>query len=133
MSDLFAPPVAPDLLNSPRLRIMQVDGDNMEPTLRSRFDYVLVAPVDSYHHEGIYVLDADPFPGMLLYRCTSDFAGGVRLLNDNKVYRQDHRVPREWFAQHVLGKVVALIKVQDHHLLNGEPYPTMQPVRGTGL
>lgn len=64
------------------------------------------------------------------HRCTTDFAGGVRLLNDNKVYRQDHTVPREWFAQHVLGKVVALIKVQDHHLLNGEPYPTMQPVRG---
>ena len=64
MSDLFAPPMNPDLLNSPRLQILQMDGDNMEPTLRSRFDYMLVAPVDRYEHDGIYVLDADPLPGM---------------------------------------------------------------------
>jgi phage repressor protein C with HTH and peptisase S24 domain len=118
MHDLFVPAIAS------RLRIHRPLGDNMEPTIRSTMDYLLIAPVSTYRGEGIYVSDDDG-----AFRCQrGPRQGTLWLLSDNRTY-QKQRVACEWSDEHVTGKVAALIKTQDHFLLEGRDPPGMEPVR----
>lgn len=115
MNDLFALPANPEAIYSKRLRVHMVDGDGMEPDLRSRRDYVLIAPVDGYCGEGIYLIEVGG--GQTLYR-VQNILTGLRLKLDNPVYGDSGVVvTREQFAEDVLGFVVADIKVRDERFL----------------
>ncbi len=95
-------------LDWPATRIVQVEGDHMEPTLRGGRDYVVCLPIDHYAGEGLYVIDQLGLP--LVYRFESDFQGGIAMLRDNKLYReQPPSLTRQQFEQMVLAKVVAKI------------------------
>lgn len=121
MNRLITPPVSADRILSSRLRVRMVDGDGLEPELKSRRDYVLIDPVDSYCGEGIYLLDVGAGP--VLYRV--QWAGGdnVMFRNTNPLYRDNgHVVSREKFDEVTLGIVVADIKVRDERVLReGRP------------
>ena len=97
-------------LASPRVRIVPVVGDGMEPTLRPR-DFALCRPVQGYQGEGIYLL-SDLVGGETFYRVDSGAARGrVRLLLDNPYY-QGGEVDRADFEQRVQAIVVADIRTR---------------------
>ncbi|RMI21392.1 S24 family peptidase [Sinorhizobium meliloti] len=109
-------PIPAESVFSDRFRIHAVTGDSMEPTLKARRDYVLLAPVCTYVGEGIYVFSQDVW--MDFYRVTPnlDGKGNLRLFRDNKQY-QDLIVTREQFEEGVVGFVVAEIKVKNERFL----------------
>lgn len=112
--DLFPPALRPDTFQSPGIRISPVLGDNMEPTLRSRFDYVVCAPTDRYDGEGLYLIDQ--MGAGVVYRCQCGGNGLIWLLSDNKHYSRKTVTP-EQFSEIVLAKVVADVKVRDEGTL----------------
>lgn len=114
--DLFAPALRPDAFQSSGIRISPVMGDNMEPTLRERFDYVVCQPVNGYAGEGLYLADLAGFGFPQVHRVSCDMAGGLTLSSDNPHYRTK-TVSREKFEAAVLAKVVADIRVRDHGAL----------------
>lgn len=114
--NVFHPPIPAEKVLSPSLRVHMVDGDGMEPDLKSRRDYVMIAPTAAYCGEGIYLLDWGPGP--VLYR--AQWAGGGKILIklDNPLYRDGGRIfSRDQFDEMVVGFVVADIKVRDEHKL----------------
>lgn len=114
MNDMFAPALPAESVLSDRLRVHPVIGDRMCDTLRSGYDYVLLAPVDGYSGEGIYlVFDGI---GLDLFRVSPTGNRQLRLSGDNKHYK-DHIWTLDLFNEHVLGIVVADIKVRDEHHL----------------
>lgn len=120
--DLFGQAVPATALLSPQLRLEMVPSDTMEPTLRSRWDHVLVRPCTSYEGEGIYLM-SDPFGGVKLTRASSTLGGRkghLLLYSDNKHYGE-HLVERDWFEESVLAIVVADVKVRDARLLMPAP------------
>lgn len=115
--DLFAPAIRPDAFQSSGIRIALVEGDNMEPTLRGRWDYVVCSPIDRYDGEGLYLVDLHNCGTGSIYRCqTNGSLGGLWLLSDNQHYGR-HTLSREEFAELVLAKVVADVKVRDEQTL----------------
>lgn len=112
--DLFGPITTPETLNSTRLRLELVRGDNMQPTLMADRDFVLCAPTHGYEGEGIYLV-SDPF-GWGVYRCEHILGGEIRLSSDNKVY-SPRSVDLAEFNEIVLAKVVADVKVRDPRAL----------------
>jgi len=65
------------------MRLMPVENDTMEPTLRSG-DAVGVVPVDRFRGEGVYVIESGGFP--LIFRCRHERNGRIFLWRDNKRY-----------------------------------------------
>lgn len=108
--DLFGPLATPDTLTSTKLRLEQVRGDNMEPTLRANRDLALCLPVHTYTGSGIYLL-GNEF-GWNIYRCENILSGEIRLSSDNKIY-PPQSVPLDYFNENVVAKVVADVKVRD--------------------
>ncbi|MEC4591606.1 S24 family peptidase [Nitrospirillum amazonense] len=95
-------------------RFMPVEGDSMEPTLRSG-DLVAVVPVTAWHGEGVYALEM--LPGCLeLFRCAPDYRGGLVLNRDNPRYTT-RTVDRAWFLDHVTAKVAGIVTITDRALL----------------
>ncbi len=95
-------------LASPRVRIVRVIGDGMEPTLRPRLDFALCRPVHSYQGEGVYLL-SDTIGGETFYRVDSGGGGKLRLLLDNKHY-QGGEIGLADFNARVLAIVLADIR-----------------------
>lgn len=114
MNDLLAQRIPPQSLLSDRLRVHAVAGDGMEPTLRGNRDYVLTAPVDTYHGEGLYLLDTGI--GVDLFRVTNMLDRRLLLSRENPRY-QDHILDREIFEERVMGIVVADIRARDERFL----------------
>ncbi|PRD42088.1 hypothetical protein C5748_18205 [Phyllobacterium phragmitis] len=116
MKDFFAPSIPADVLQSPELRVVPVIGDSMHPTFRGDHDYALIRPVSGYVGEGIYVLECGF--GIELFRVESTLGGSrqLRLSRDNPAYLDQFR-SIEQFESHVLGIVVADIKVRNCQLL----------------
>lgn len=115
MSDFFAPAIPAERILSKALRVHMVDGDGMAPELRGGRDYALIAPVQSYRGEGLYLIEV--YGGATLYRVQNILGGQLRLSMDNPVYTASFTVTREQFEETVLGIVVADIKVRDDHKL----------------
>ncbi len=118
MHDLFPPAVTAEAFRSARLRVVQVVGDGMAPTLRPHFDFALCKPVDRYQGEGIYLL-ADCLGGQDFFRVDGVLDAGeprVRLMRDNPLYPMKI-VAKAQFEEAVLAFVVADIKVRDHRFL----------------
>lgn len=88
---------------NPSPRFTPIDNDTMEPTLR-RGDYVAVLPCEGYEVEGFYLIDLGG--SSRIFRCCSDYRGGIDLISDNAAYPK-HTLTREEFGQHVLGRAVA--------------------------
>ncbi|MBO9108726.1 S24 family peptidase [Agrobacterium sp. S2/73] len=116
MNDLFAPAVPAENVLSSKLRVHMVDGDGMEPELRSRRDYVLLSPTSTYCGEGIYLIDVGG--GSALYRVQNIMAGKLLMKLDNPLYRGgDMTMSREEFTEIALAIVVADIRVRDERFL----------------
>ena len=98
-------------MNDSGARVVPIDDDAMEPTLR-KGDGVLVDPtVDRYVGEGLYVLGNEEH--MRVYRVQPNIGGCLRLISDNKLY-PGFTLSRAEFDDCVLGKVLALGVVLDH-------------------
>ena len=96
-------------LASPRVRVVRVIGDGMEPTLRPRLDFALCRPVHSYQGEGIYLLSGE-LGGETFYRVDA-LCGRVRLLLDNPLYRGGGgEITPDEFNSRVLAIVLADIR-----------------------
>ena len=113
MMDLIPAPIPPETYQSSRLRIVLVDSDNMEPTL-NRGDCVMVLPVTQFEYDTIYAIDR----GDGLITVTRAFQaryGMIRLQRDNELYPRSDTdlVALDWFNEHVVGLVVADIKLRD--------------------
>ncbi len=116
MNDLFAPAIPAENVLSSKLRVHMVDGDGLEPELRSRRDYVLLSPTNVYCGDGIYLIDVGG--GDALYRVQNIMGGKLLLKFDNPLYRcGDLILTRDEFAEIALGIVVADIKVRDERFL----------------
>ncbi|MBM7044074.1 hypothetical protein [Rhizobium lusitanum] len=113
MSDLFASSIAPEKVLSTKHRVHPVAGDSMEPTFRGGLDYALIAPVQCFRGDGVYLIDAGS--SIELYRVSATLSG-LRLARDNPIYG-DNFVARDVFDDHVLGIVVAEIRVYDERFL----------------
>lgn len=118
MNELFAPAIPADKVFSDRFRVHPVEGDRMSPTLKPFRDYVLIAPVDHYEGEGIYLVFDGFTPQLYRVSSTLDRSRPLCLSGDNDRY-QDHHFSAEQFNEHVLGIVVADIKVRDERHLRG--------------
>ena len=109
-------PINPELFQQAPVRLSPVNGDNMEPTLRGGWDYVVCAPIDTYAGEGLYLLDGGSFGFPQVFRCEANVSRtsgwDVRLISDNQRYPEQY-VTRDQFAGMVLAKVVADLKVRD--------------------
>lgn len=82
-------------------RMMPVESDSMQPTLRIG-DAVGVMPCDRYEGEGVYVLM--DYGAVFLRRVQSRGRGDIHLYCDNKVYpAEDISVDR--FKELVVGRV----------------------------
>lgn len=116
MSDLFYPPITAEADATTAMRIHLVDGDGMEPALKCRRDYVMIAPVSAFCGEGIYLVDWGPGP--VLYRAQWTGGGKILIKLDNPLYRDSgHTCTRDQFDEIVVGFVVADIKVRDERFL----------------
>ncbi len=116
MNGFFAPAMSADRVMSSALRVHAVQGDGMFPLLRGSMDYVLVAPVDTYRGEGIYLFHNGL--GEDLSRVTSAWDGkkSLCLSKENDRY-SSFTVPLDKFNESVLAIVVADIKVRDERFL----------------
>lgn len=116
MEAFFAPAIPAEAVMSPKLRVHMVDGDGMEPTLRSRKDYVLLAPVTEWCGDGLYLVDWGAGP--TLYRAQHAGLGNVLIKLDNPLYRDEGNVfTRDQFNEMVVGYVVADIQVREERFL----------------
>jgi len=91
------------------LSLVLVQGDQVSHDLRHG-DYAVTAPCDGFQCDGIYVIDNNSTP--LLYRVQDASRGALVLLHD-RAPEFATAVGRDWFDQHVLGIVVADLKVRD--------------------
>lgn len=113
MMDLIPRPIPPEAYQSSRLRIVLVDSDNMEPTL-SKGDCVMVLPVTQFEYDTIYAIDRGD--GLItVIRAYQARYGMIRLQRDNELYPRSDTdlVDLDWFNEHVVGLVVADIKLRD--------------------
>lgn len=110
------PKVDPKAFRSDKLFIHPVEGDAMSPGLKQDRDCVICAPTDKYICEGVYLIGDEHWQD--LYRCERRLAsnGDVWMGRDDKTY-SDAIVTAEWFAEHVLGFVVANIIVTNEVIL----------------
>lgn len=115
MTDFFAPAIPAEHVLSSHLRVHMVDGDGMEPSLRSRRDYVLVAPIQGWVGDGVYLIDVHG--GATLYRAQNILGGKIQIKLDNPRYSSTFTFSREEFYEIALGIVVADIKVRDERFL----------------
>jgi hypothetical protein len=97
-----------DGLGQPRL--MPIEDDAMQPELRHG-DLVVVVPIDHFRCDGLYVLDVSGTAAV--YRCSSNFRGGIEARRDNPLYSDWTFPTGAEFDAHVLGYVVATVKVID--------------------
>lgn len=108
-------PLRADGFGSRNLRIHPVEGDGLAPELNGRLDYVVLAMVNGYCGDGIYLVDWGMGP--VLYRVQSIGSGNVLMRFSNPVYQSEFTFSVEKFAEMVLGYVVADVKVRDNSML----------------
>lgn len=112
MSSLFAPAIPAERIMAGQLRVWLVDGDGMEPDLKSRRDYVMIAPVSSYCGEGLYLVDWGLGP--TIYRAQYAGPGKILIKLDNPLYRDAGRIfAHAQFDEMCVGFVVADIRVRN--------------------
>ena len=100
-----------------RLRISKPLGVAVtwQPTHTAGLDFVIIAPVTTFHQEGIYAFTADDT--VKLYRCRrTDAPLQFLLASDNPLFT-GQMVDADWFRDAVLGKAVAEVRVTDPELL----------------
>ncbi|WP_037073742.1 S24 family peptidase [Rhizobium leguminosarum] len=114
MNDFLAPAIPAEKIMSSRLRIHMVDSDGMAPALLPMRDYVLIAPIQGYHGDGVYLIDLQG--GSTLYRVQNMLGGQLRLSMDNPLYGS-FTFTKAQFEEIVLGIVVADIKVRNERFL----------------
>ena len=101
---------------SPELRLIMVEDDAMEPTLR-RGDAVCALPVSAYSGEGVYLIDKG-YPAVCR---VSPGPRSLLLSTDNKLYGPPTEYTKAQFNEFVIGKVGAFIRVVNGDVLEGRP------------
>lgn len=104
------PSTAEAILRPSDLFQIAVRGDHMQPTYRAGEHYLVMQPVDRFEYDGVYALQIDGEP--LVYRCESNFRGGIHIQPDNRAYSA-WTIPRAAFAQIVLGVCVGELHIRD--------------------
>lgn len=103
------------------LRAFPVLGDMMAPTFR-RGDFALVAPVDDYRGDGVYVIGLED-PSLLRVEVAAPRPRGapvtLRLVPDNRRYAA-HDMTRADFRAHVVAKAVFAVTMMDPALIPDE-------------
>ncbi len=121
MSKPDQPPIPPIILSliqtalGPKPRFMPVVGEGMAPTLRHG-DFVAVIPVSGFRCDALYVLDLAGEAGV--YRCSSNFKGGVDAYKDNPRLGR-YTLTRAEFEDAAIGQVLATCNIQDRTLMRG--------------
>ncbi len=115
MNNLVAPVIPAENILSDKFRVHAVLSDGMEPSLRARRDFVVLAPISNYVGEGVYAI-FDGYGVPELFRVTPEFGKGLRLFRDNKRY-QEYVLTIEKFEEVVVGFVIADINVKDERFL----------------
>lgn len=110
--DLIPRPIPPEAYQSPRLRIVLVDSDNMQPTL-NKGDCVMVLPITQFEYDTLYAIDRGD--GLITVIRAYQEGRAIRLQRDNELYPRSDTdlVDLDWFNEHVVGLVVADIKLRD--------------------
>jgi hypothetical protein len=122
MNDLFAPPaINRETFVSRGLSVVPVVGDEMLPTLRGDFDYVLAAPVPRFFYDSLYVVEIMGMPSVR--RCQYHGNGEIGLIVDNERYgatpgERETLLTVDEFNACVLGIVVCDLKVRDHRMMS---------------
>lgn len=116
----LVPPV--EKLSLGGFHVHMVDGDGMAPDLRSKRDYVIVAPVREYRGEGVYLVDWGYGPVLYRAQGSGNREKPIMIFLDNPVYRQGengglHHFTLDQFNEMVVGFVVADIRVRDERFL----------------
>ncbi len=111
-------PIPPDTYFSSKLRIVPIDTDGMEPTFM-RGDCAVILPVTRFDQDGLYAVS--PRDGAItVIRATYQYdTKNVRIRRDNELYNRhgDQFVDIDWFNKHIVGLVVADIKVREAGVL----------------
>lgn len=112
---LLASPLGAHGFGPRNLRIHPVEGDGLSPDLYGRRDYVVLATVNRYCGEGIYLVDWGMGP--VLYLVQSVGNGNVLMRLTNPLYRSEFTFSLPEFNDMILGYVVADLKLRDETLL----------------
>lgn len=112
---LLASPLGVEGFGSRTLRIHPVEGDGLAPDLIGRRDYVVLAMVNRYCGEGIYLVDWGMGP--VLYQVQSIGNGNVLMRLTNPLYRSGFTFSVQEFNDIILGFVVADLKLRDEAML----------------
>ncbi|MEP0518555.1 MAG: S24 family peptidase [Hyphomicrobiales bacterium] len=102
----------------PNLRVVEVKGDRMAPTLRSGADHLIVRPTHEYEGEALYAL-ATPFGTIEIFRVQPAAPGMLALLSDNEIYSR-RELTKADFDEEVVGIVLYQL-----HRLRSDITPTL--------
>lgn len=110
------PEVDPQAFRSDRIRIHPVQAQTVNGLTPSR-DCVVVVPTERYICEGVYLIAENGWEG--LARCERLFGGKgeVWIKRELPCSVTEDIMPAEWFAEHVIGFVVANIIVTNETIL----------------
>jgi hypothetical protein len=110
------PDVDPGAFLDDRIRIHPVRGETVRGLMPNR-DCVVVVPTEQYICEGVYLIAENGWEG--LARCERLFGGGGKVWVKRELPCGDREdiLPAEWFAEHVIGFVVANIIVTNEVVL----------------
>lgn len=125
MSDLFVSEKSAEQVFSGAFRLEKVREMNFMPRLRGGLDYVMVKPTSEYLMEGMYLL-YEPENGARYLK----MAGATGLRSSTlRIWSDKHTRPdlveRDWFNEHVIGVVVAEVKMVGEHFID---WPIIWPV-----
>jgi hypothetical protein len=87
------------------VRAHPVESDRMEPSL-FKGEFVGITPIDHFHGDDIYLVSNHGYPE--IYRCQSNFRGGIDLRQDRSGDLVIATIPHADFADLVLGRVIAV-------------------------
>lgn len=125
MSDLFSSPKTVEQVFTGAFRMEKVREMNFMPRLRGGLDYVMIKPTNEYLMEGMYLL-YEPENGaryLKMAGATGLRSSKLRIWSDKSL--QPDLVDRDWFNEHVIGVVVAEVKMVGDHFID---WPITGPV-----
>jgi len=97
------------------LRLARVVGDAMEPELRHG-DYVLVTPCTKFDYDGTHMVAIGD--GLAIFTVTYLFGRrAVKLTQANPACRTEHVLSLDEFAECVVARIVADVRIQDARAL----------------
>lgn len=110
------PEVDARAFHSSRLRIHPVQAQTVRGLTPNR-DCVVVVPTEKYICEGVYLIEENGWEGLALCERLLGRNGEVWMRRDLPCSVTEDIMSAEWFAEHVIGFVVANIIVTNETIL----------------